>query len=88
SRCNYSSPKSNSRTKVAMTLIDMRSHSGEHPRLGAMDVCPFVPVRNSTMEDCVECAKRLGERLGTELGIPVYLYGAAALEDFRRTVPQ
>ena len=43
---------------------------GEHPRLGAMDVCPFIPVKNVTMEDCVECAKEFGERLAMELGVP------------------
>ena len=44
--------------------------SGEHPRIGALDVCPFIPVKNVSMEDCVECAKEFGERLATELGVP------------------
>ena len=74
--------------KVALQKIDMTKHSGEHPRLGAMDVCPFVPVRNATMEDCVDCANKLGKKLGDALGIPIYLYGAAAVNDYRRTVPQ
>lgn len=52
----------------------MRHHSGAHPRMGAVDVCPFVPVANTTTEECVECSKRFGERCGKELGIPVYLY--------------
>ncbi|CAL8110538.1 unnamed protein product [Orchesella dallaii] len=74
--------------KVALELIDMTKHSGEHPRLGAMDVCPFVPVRNSTMDDCVECARVLGRRLGEELDIPIYLYGFASTLEYRKTVPQ
>jgi glutamate formiminotransferase/formiminotetrahydrofolate cyclodeaminase len=63
---------------AAAELIDMRRHSGEHPRMGATDVCPFVPVAGATMDDCVAIARRLGERVGGELGIPVYLYEAAA----------
>lgn len=62
----------------AATLIDMRNHQGAHPRIGATDVCPFVPVAGVTMEDCVELAKRLGKRVGEELQIPVYLYAEAA----------
>jgi glutamate formiminotransferase/formiminotetrahydrofolate cyclodeaminase len=62
----------------AAQLIDMSRHHGEHPRMGATDVCPFVPVEGATMEDCIEVARRLGERVGTELGIPVYLYEHAA----------
>ncbi len=59
-------------------LIDMTKHSGAHPRAGATDVCPFVPVANITMDECVELAKRLGERVGRELDVPVYLYEFAA----------
>ncbi len=62
----------------AAELIDMDHHSGEHPRLGATDVCPFIPVRNITMDECVEIATNLAQRVGEELGIAVYLYGAAA----------
>jgi glutamate formiminotransferase len=62
----------------AAVLIDLRSHEGEHPRMGAADVVPFVPVRGVTMQDCVALARRLGERVGKELGIPVYLYECAA----------
>ncbi len=54
------------------------SHQGEHPRLGATDVVPFIPLRGATMDDCVAIARRLGARVGEELGIPVYLYEAAA----------
>jgi glutamate formiminotransferase/formiminotetrahydrofolate cyclodeaminase len=62
----------------AASLIDMDAHSGEHPRIGATDVVPFVPIAGITMEECVAMARRLGRRVGEELGIPVYLYEAAA----------
>jgi len=62
----------------AAELIDMETHTGEHPRMGATDVCPFIPVSEVTMEECVELAKKLGERVGNELNIPVYLYESAA----------
>ena len=75
----------------ASELIDMRTHQGEHPRLGATDVLPFVPVRGVTMDDCVRAAHEAGERIASELGIPVYFYERAArrpervnLEDVRR----
>ena len=64
--------------KRASELIDMSRHKGAHPRMGATDVCPFVPVADITMEECVELANRLGKRVGEELGIPVYLYEYAA----------
>lgn len=63
---------------VAAERIDMRRHRGEHPRIGATDVVPFVPLVGTTMEDCVALAKKLGKRVGDELGIPVYLYESAA----------
>ena len=72
--------------KKAAELIDMRKHHGEHPRIGATDVCPFVPVKGVTMEDCVKIAEEVGERVGRELGIPVYLYEYAAKEDYRRNL--
>jgi len=62
----------------AAALIDMDQHRGGHPRMGAADVVPFVPIRGVTLEDCVQIARRLGQRIGDELGIPVYLYEAAA----------
>jgi len=62
----------------AADLIDMDQHQGEHPRMGATDVVPFVPIAGVTMEDCVAIARKLGARVGEELGIPVYLYEAAA----------
>ena len=72
--------------KTAQSLIDMRRHKGEHPRMGATDVCPFVPVAGVTMEDCVKLAEQLGERVGKELGIPVYLYAEAARAEDRKSL--
>src|ERR1041384_667945 len=69
-------------TKAA-ELIDMRKHKGAHPRMGATDVCPFIPVSNVTWEEAIECANRLGKRVGEELKIPVYLYDTAAKEKTR-----
>ncbi len=63
---------------TATRLIDMTTHRGEHPRMGATDVCPFVPMEGATMDDCVAVARSLGRRVGDELGIPVYLYESAA----------
>lgn len=75
----------------AAELIDLNKHTGEHPRIGATDVVPFVPVSGVTTQDCVDMARRLGSRVGAELAIPVYLYEQAAtrperqnLEDIRR----
>src|SRR5512142_609894 len=77
--------------QAASELIDLDQHTGEHPRIGATDVVPFVPLSDVTMEECVALAKRLGERVGRELNIPVYLYEHAAtrpdrvnLENIRR----
>jgi len=64
--------------RAAREVIDMRRHRGEHPRMGATDVCPLVPVANIELEDVAELARRLGERVGRELDLPVYLYAAAA----------
>ena len=72
--------------KKAQELIDMRNHSGEHPRMGATDVCPLVPISNITMEECVEWAHILGQRVGNELNIPVYHYEAAAKEEKRKNL--
>ncbi len=73
-------------TVVARERIDMRTHKGEHPRFGALDVCPFVPVRGLSMGDCANLARRYGERVGGELGLPVYLYGSAASRPERRNL--
>ncbi|MBN1327111.1 MAG: glutamate formimidoyltransferase [Candidatus Cloacimonetes bacterium] len=64
--------------RKASELIDMSKHKGAHPRMGATDVCPLIPVSNITMEECVELARKLGKRVGEELNIPVYLYEYAA----------
>jgi glutamate formiminotransferase len=66
-------------TRKACELIDLNKHSGEHPRVGATDVIPFVPISNVTMNECIELARKVGKRIADELGIPVYLYEAAAL---------
>lgn len=71
---------------TARDLIDLDHHTGEHPRIGATDVCPFIPVRGVTTEDCVAIARRLGARVGAELGIAVYLYGSAATRPERETL--
>ncbi|MBN2322160.1 MAG: glutamate formimidoyltransferase [Spirochaetes bacterium] len=70
--------------QVGSALIDMSKHKGAHPRMGACDVCPFVPVFGSSMEECSQIARMLGKRVGDELGIPVYLYGHAASGRERR----
>jgi len=74
--------------RKAYELIDMSKHHGAHPRMGATDVCPFVPVAEVTMEECVAVAKIVGERVGRELGIPVYLYEAAAARPERKNLAE
>jgi len=69
--------------REAAGQIDLRQHTGEHPRIGATDVVPFVPLEDSTMEDCIALAQQLGERVGSELDIPVYLYERAATRPTR-----
>ena len=64
--------------KVAAALIDLNRHRGQHPRIGAADVIPFVPLRNATMAECISLAQDLGARVGEELGLPVFLYANAA----------
>lgn len=73
-------------SKTASTLIDMKKHHGAHPRMGALDVCPFVPVSNMSMDECVELSKRFGAALASELGVPVYLYEASASRPERRSL--
>lgn len=72
--------------KKASEIIDMRKHKGEHPRMGATDVCPFIPLSGSTMDDCIEIAKKLGKRVWEELKIPIYLYEYAATTEERRSL--
>src|SRR5213083_2264426 len=73
--------------RVATERLDLTKHSGEHPRMGATDVVPFVPVAGVTMDDCVALARRLGERVGKELEIPVFLYARAATRSDRVLLP-
>lgn len=72
--------------KVAQQRIDLTKHKGEHPRIGATDVVPFVPLEGSTMDDCIALARQLGERVSSELGIPVYLYERAATRPERENL--
>ena len=72
--------------KKASELIDMSKHKGEHPRFGATDVLPLIPVKGITMEETVEYARKLGKRIGDELGIPIYFYEFAATEEKRRNL--
>lgn len=73
--------------KAAVALIDMNQHRGEHPRIGALDVLPFVPIIGVTMEDCVVLARSVGRRIADELHVPVYLYEAAATRPDRKALP-
>ena len=70
--------------KKASELIDLNQHTGQHPRIGAADVVPFVPIKNCTIIECIEIARRLGKRVGAELDIPVYLYEEAATKPERK----
>jgi glutamate formiminotransferase/formiminotetrahydrofolate cyclodeaminase len=72
--------------KKASELIDMSKHHGAHPRMGATDVLPFIPVSGVTMEEAVACARKVAERIGSELGIPVYCYENAAFSEERRNL--
>ncbi|NLM18101.1 MAG: glutamate formimidoyltransferase [Candidatus Riflebacteria bacterium] len=72
----------------AYELIDMSVHEGEHPRMGAMDVCPFVPVSNVTMDECVEISKIFAKRASEELGLPMYLYEFSQDKEYRKKLPQ
>jgi glutamate formiminotransferase / 5-formyltetrahydrofolate cyclo-ligase len=73
--------------KACAAELDLATQAGEHPRMGVLDVVPFVPLEGATMDDAVRLARRAGESLGS-LGFPVYLYGAAATEPHRRTLPE
>jgi glutamate formiminotransferase/formiminotetrahydrofolate cyclodeaminase len=72
--------------RAASRLIDLRSHHGEHPRVGATDVMPFVPIRGVSMQDCVQLARMVGQRIGNELRIPVFLYEEAASRPERKNL--
>jgi glutamate formiminotransferase/formiminotetrahydrofolate cyclodeaminase len=72
--------------RTASVIIDMQTHSGKHPRIGSVDVCPLIPVKDISMEETVEYARRLAERAGTELEIPVYCYENAAFSPERKNL--
>lgn len=72
--------------KKAAELIDMSKHSGEHPRMGATDVCPLIPISGISMEETVKYAQKLGEKVGKELNIPIYLYEAAQKDPKRKNL--
>lgn len=74
--------------KKAAELIDMRTHTGGHPRIGAADVVPFTPTGSLAMDDCIKLAEQLGQRVGEELKLPVYLYGLVAKKDYRSDLAQ
>ncbi|MGH7340085.1 MAG: glutamate formimidoyltransferase, partial [Candidatus Rokuibacteriota bacterium] len=72
--------------KLAVETIDLRTHKGQHPRMGAVDVIPFIPIQGVTLDECVALARHLGERLGSELALPVFLYEAAATRPERENL--
>lgn len=74
--------------KRAEELIDLREHKGEHPRMGAVDVMPFVPLRNATMDDCIELSHRVGKAIAEETDIPVYLYEKSATVENRKNLAE
>jgi glutamate formiminotransferase len=73
-------------SKKATELIDLTHHTGEHPRMGAVDVIPFVPIKGTTMDECIELSKEVGKRIGEELKIPVYLYERSATKPQRENL--
>ena len=74
--------------RMARERIDMRTHTGEHPRMGALDVCPFVPVANVSMDECVAVSREFARRAAEELAVPFFLYEAASEKSYRRSLPQ
>ena len=72
--------------KIASILIDMSKHKGEHPRMGATDVCPLIPLKNVSMKECTLLSKKLGLRVGNDFKIPVYLYENSASKKYRRNL--
>jgi glutamate formiminotransferase/formiminotetrahydrofolate cyclodeaminase len=73
--------------KVGVSLIDMTKHKGEHARMGALDVCPFIPIKGVTENDCIKLSKKFGERMAKELGVPVFLYAKSAVKPERVRLP-
>jgi glutamate formiminotransferase len=74
--------------EAAVPRIDLRKHSGEHPRMGAVDVVPFIPVRGSSVEECVALSREVGEEIAREFGVPVYLYEDSATAEHRRNLAE
>ncbi|MCX6148229.1 MAG: glutamate formimidoyltransferase [Candidatus Kapabacteria bacterium] len=74
-------------SRVALKMIDMTKQTGEHPRMGALDVCPFIPIRNATMQDCIDCSLDFAKRVSEELKIPIYLYEESQSETYRKRLP-
>ncbi|MBR5740451.1 MAG: glutamate formimidoyltransferase, partial [Firmicutes bacterium] len=72
--------------KKAVELIDLNHHTGEHPRMGAVDVMPFVPIKDATQEDCIELSKVVGKRIADEAGVPVFLYEDSATRPERHNL--
>lgn len=72
----------------AVELVDLNAHEGEHPRIGAADVVPFIPISEVSIEECVKLAHDLGKKINEELGVPIYFYAEAALRDERRLLPK
>src|SRR5678815_969542 len=73
---------------AALPRIDLTKHSGEHPRMGAVDVVPFIPIRGATVEECVALSRRVGEEVARRFGIPVYLYEDSASSERRRNLAE
>ncbi len=73
--------------ETAANIIDMKTQKGAHPRMGATDVCPFIPVSGVSIDDCIALSERVGERVGKELNIPVYLYENSAKKSERKSLP-
>ena len=71
-----------------LPFVNLNTAKGEHPRMGALDVCPFIPVQDVSVEECVEISKKFGQKMAKELGVPVFLYGYASEKDYRKTMPQ
>ncbi|HLF86779.1 MAG TPA: glutamate formimidoyltransferase, partial [Nitrospiria bacterium] len=74
--------------KTATDLIDLRAHQGAHPRIGATDVVPLIPIKATGMDECVKLAREIGEKIGSELGIPVFLYEEAAIRPERKRLEE
>ena len=73
--------------KVGIALIDMKYHKGEHARMGALDICPFIPIKNITDKGCIELSKKFGKRMAKELNVPVFLYAKSATKPERIRLP-